>query len=264
MNYRAIITDLDGTLLNPQSQLTPFTVEILNVLARQGIQLVFATGRHPDDAANYAKQLDYPVSIIGLNGAMSCQQGNIIALHHLNAEVVDRIAALAQMKDAHVNLFSQQGWMLFEANEMAKGHVDSSAYNYQIIAREQLPSLKVCKILLWREDGVAELEKQIKQHFANQIVVYSTSPQQLEIGPKKRSKTIAAIELLAKKNICFRTQAIAFGDGENDIELLQQAAKGVVMLNAALPIKTALNTLSMAPCHSADGVAHYLKKLFKI
>lgn len=264
LHYKAVVTDLDGTLLNQQSMITPKTIDILNALTNQGIELIFATGRHPRDAENFAKKLSFPISIVGLNGALCYHQDKMRANHQLGVTEVTAIAAIAKQHNAHFNAFDEHGWMLFESNSMADEHVRTSSFDYQIISPQHLPTLKINKILLWQPNGIAELAQKIKLRFGNQCEYFCTSPQQLEIGPAKVTKASAVAKLLAMKNISLQSQTIAFGDGENDVELLRQAARGVVMSNAAEEIRCMLNTHPTALCHNEDGVADYLQQLFNL
>ncbi|WP_240336307.1 HAD family hydrolase, partial [Klebsiella aerogenes] len=50
IKYRAIVSDLDGTLLDPAGNLSDLTVETLNILHARGLGIVIATGRCDADA----------------------------------------------------------------------------------------------------------------------------------------------------------------------------------------------------------------------
>ena len=47
--YQVVASDLDGTLLSPDHSLSPYAKETLKLLTEQGVNFVFATGRHHID-----------------------------------------------------------------------------------------------------------------------------------------------------------------------------------------------------------------------
>lgn len=53
--YSIVASDLDGTLLAPNHQLSDFTKQTLNTLSEQGFTFIFATGRHHVDVAGIRK-----------------------------------------------------------------------------------------------------------------------------------------------------------------------------------------------------------------
>ena len=266
MKYKVIVSDLDGTLLNPQGKISPLTQVTLDTLSRKGVILVFATGRHPKDALQISQILNHPVCIIGLNGALTqCHHsGEILYEHWLEPTCITEISMLIQDQDVHINAFDNQGWKLCEVNEMAESYARFSAFPYTVIPPSAMFNLKINKLLLWKEEGIIGIEQTIRQHLGERLEYYRTSPQQLEISPPRVSKASAVTELLAAMGISFRHEAIAFGDGMNDSAMLQQAALGVVMGNAMPELRQMLSKLPVASCNENDGVAHYLQKIFDI
>jgi HAD superfamily hydrolase (TIGR01484 family) len=67
--YPVIATDLDGTLLNSDHQVDPFTVDTLRRLESEGVRFVIATGRHYRDVAGIRDVLGIDAYLITSNGA---------------------------------------------------------------------------------------------------------------------------------------------------------------------------------------------------
>ena len=76
------------------------------------------------------------------------------------------------------------------------------------------------------------------------------------IIPKDGGKGTAIEQVLSYYNFS-KEEAIAFGDGENDIDMLLSVGKGIAMGNAAEKVKAIANDI----CGSVteDGIYHYLK-----
>ena len=68
--YKVVVSDLDGTLLNTQHQISPHTRNTLHRLHDQGIKLVVATGRHHVDVQGIRDALGLELFLITANGAV--------------------------------------------------------------------------------------------------------------------------------------------------------------------------------------------------
>ena len=50
--FKAVVSDLDGTLLNANHVIGDFTIEILNKLEQKGVDIILATGRNHTDVSS--------------------------------------------------------------------------------------------------------------------------------------------------------------------------------------------------------------------
>ncbi len=75
--YRAVFSDIDGTLLNSQHQITPKTVQAIQRIHRQGIPFILVSARPPLAMTPYTTQLQ-------LQNALVCYSGALILDNDLN------------------------------------------------------------------------------------------------------------------------------------------------------------------------------------
>lgn len=264
--FKAVVSDLDGTLLNLNGRISSTTLTTLSNLNECGVEIILATGRHPKDALQVSEELKDKVNIIGLNGALTfCKDsGNLINNKHLKSRTTLELLELIEYDNLHLNIFDQQGWKIHEVNEMVEGYSSHSGFPYSIISPSEVMNLNINKFLLWSEDDISDVEKKINHHLGEKVTCYRTSNNQIEIGPPDVSKASAVIQLLSEKGISFQKQAIAFGDALNDLSMLNQAAKGVLMQNSMPELIELLSTLSVTGTNEEDGVAHFLNQTFDI
>ncbi|WP_045408017.1 Cof-type HAD-IIB family hydrolase [Vibrio jasicida] len=264
--FKAVVSDLDGTLLNLNGRISSTTLTTLSNLNECGVEIILATGRHPKDALQVSEELKDKVNIIGLNGALTlCKDsGNLINNKQLKYRTILELLELIEHDNLHLNIFDQQGWKIHEVNEMVEGYSSHSGFSYSIILPSEVMNLNINKFLLWREDDISDVEKKINHHLGGKVTCYRTSNNQIEIGPPDVSKASAVIQLLSEKGISFQKQAIAFGDALNDLSMLNQAAKGVLMQNSMPELIELLSTLSVTGTNEEDGVAHFLNQTFDI
>ncbi|MBF1229372.1 MAG: HAD-IIB family hydrolase, partial [Haemophilus parainfluenzae] len=50
--FKAVVSDLDGTLLNTNHVIGEFTIDVLNKLEQKGVDIILATGRNHTDVAS--------------------------------------------------------------------------------------------------------------------------------------------------------------------------------------------------------------------
>ena len=63
------VTDLDGTLLNRQDRVSPFSVRVINELVDRGLQFTYATARSLVSASKVTEGLSTKIPVIAYNGA---------------------------------------------------------------------------------------------------------------------------------------------------------------------------------------------------
>ncbi|WP_265448412.1 HAD family hydrolase, partial [Aeromonas salmonicida] len=93
--FKVVVSDLDGTLLNKQHQISPRTRDTLHRLVEQGIKFVVATGRHHVDVRSIRDTLGLDIYLITSNGAVvHDKQDQLIFNQALPAAVAAELIAL--------------------------------------------------------------------------------------------------------------------------------------------------------------------------
>ena len=71
MTKKIIAVDLDGTLLNSDSQISDFTKEIIKKVAEKGHQVIITTGRPYRMSKDFYRELDLNTPMINFNGSLT-------------------------------------------------------------------------------------------------------------------------------------------------------------------------------------------------
>jgi HAD superfamily hydrolase (TIGR01484 family) len=97
MPIRLVAMDLDGTLLNSQSEISPANRAALVAASERGVQLVVVTGRRFHSALPIVQQIPCPVTLISSNGAMiSNSSGQVIHRNFLPHQIGRKALELAR------------------------------------------------------------------------------------------------------------------------------------------------------------------------
>jgi Cof subfamily protein (haloacid dehalogenase superfamily) len=246
-SIRLLATDIDGTLLNPQFQISEGDLEALRRAHASGIEIVLVTGRRHTFALPIAKQLGFDLWLISSNGAVTRSlAGETFHRDMMPAETCRRLCrAMQEFRGNTVLTFDQE----------TKG----------ALALERLDELGV-SIQRWLEKNMAYIEFVVPIEKALvkdpiQAMFCGTLPRMEEalmrlnesgmegaitvlrtIYPERDLSMIDvlnagcskghALERWAAHRGYQRDEVMAVGDNHNDVEMLEFAGHPVIMGNA--------------------------------
>ncbi len=266
--FRAIVSDLDGTLLNPHHKVGDFTIEILQKLAQQGVDIFLATGRNYPDVKHIVNRINLAdAMLITSNGARTNKlSGEVLSSHYLPENLAFELMNV-DFDEEKICLNTYQGddWFINKDIPELKQFYAESGYCYNVVdfyhhhGRE---TEKVCYIAR-DPDDLNQLEQYILQEYGTFVQSARSLPYCLEIMRKGVCKA-TALEKLVKLKGYTMADCIAFGDGFNDVEMLESVGKGCLMANADPKLKAQLPENEVIGFNKDEAVAHYLKSLFNL
>ena len=263
---KMIVMDLDGTLLNREGNVTQITKEYLNKLKKDGYIIVIATGRIlksaiiATDGANFA---NYIVTDAG--AAVYKMQNN--NWEEVYADSISRniaeeiISEFDDEKFSYIDLCSKDYINMYATkysseNKVVKTYADKDSILKNIEGTTHI-SAGFCKNEFVKEyqklfiEKYPELDIKIMQDSFDDV-------QWLELFNKGAEKyrginKVAQIEKIENENI------IAFGDGLNDIDMIEKCGIGVAMKNALIDVKQKADFVT-DKSNLEDGIIDFLAK----
>lgn len=266
MKYKAVISDLDGTLLNSEHKISEYTKEVIREIIKQGVKFIIATGRHHTDALCFKNQLGADSYLVSSNGAKVHDDDNkeIIA-HNIPKNLTTRLLDVKASDEVIRGIYADDKWYTERhIAEFDEYHVESG-FKPTVIDFDKLRNSDISKIF-YISDNIElldKIEKELKadEEFTEKLDITASLDNCLEVMIKEATKGNAVGEILEKEGIS-TDEAIAFGDGLNDKEMLQIVGKGVIMGNASNKLKAILPDFEVIGTSSEDAEAHYLKKIY--
>lgn len=279
--YKMIVLDMDGTLLNDKQQISEKTKQALIKAQQDGMILVLASGRNYHKLINYANELlmsDYHGYLVEGNGMnlRSLSDQSLYREKKMTSKQAQMIMeVLLQYEEEIITIYDDGMFCYLPANILAykkqlikANHLDPNVltcgpYHDFVDHRKAYPNLKyiqkvneidcdVNKVCM----KVNEIKlKQILPELKLQLNDYwcgAVSSMWIEITLPHISKYQMVKRLCKQLNIDL-SQVIAFGDGENDMELLSQVGKSVAMANALDSVKAICDVITLD--HNHDGIA---------
>lgn len=259
-NIKVVVSDLDGTLLNPQHKISEYTKSIFQELHNQNYLIVVATGRHHLDAMAIIETLEIPVYLVSSNGArIHSPNKEELFSFNLDSEVVKNALNVDIDPEITVVLFKENVWQTNRINEKLNAFQSELKYKPELVDYKTLEDFGAIKIFFSCDDHekLVKLKDAILANSSEYLHHAFSLPTCLEFMDKAIDKAVAIERVLEKEGFTLE-EAVSFGDGFNDVQMLSASGKGLIMGNAPALLKETLPNLEVIKTNAEDGVAKYI------
>lgn len=270
-DIKIITLDLDGTLLNSEKKLSVRNRAALTAAADKGIYIVPATGRLASALTPSVRELPFLRYVISVNGALieDVTSGEVLIRNEIpNADALRILDVLRDYPGIYDCYIDGCGYMNREMLDKASDYtIDEKHLELVRSTRKPVADLRQY-VIDWarsiqksqimfrsradRDRYLPEIEKRLPDFLHS--CTYSSN---IEINSPDAHKGAALKHLCAHLGIPL-ANAMSFGDGSNDISMLQSAGVGVIMSNADSELLHFGDII--APSCDEDGVAQIIEE----
>lgn len=268
-DYKLICLDLDGTLFNSEHKLCPQTVERLREAESKGYKIAIVTGRAPFEAEYYAHKVSPNAYFIGANGAYVGSPHQNEPLSETSFTQVQRKALYEilikhkaqpafSVKDAIYVVGIIKHWF-YKKHSQKEDNDNRSKHLHYLSAKKSLKdflenenALHKCVFFVSRQKKRALLEKALREHPEFETAV--TSRYVIEVTPIGINKAHGVRHLIDHLSLT-PEEVIAFGDSENDLEMLKFVGMGIAMGNATPHLKENADAVTLSNDEAGIAVA---------
>jgi len=254
MKYKLLATDLDGTLLNSNQEITQRTREAILAAQAKDVLFVPSTGRPLCGARHIATQFPGDFPVITYNGALviTSQSQRILFAQGLEKTVAKEVYTLGQAHGAPIILW--EGETLYVNRDCPEVRLYQKITGADIHVLEDFDCLDEVTKIIWlvpAKDG-RRFTLSLSAHFAGRCNVHTSHPSLLEFVHINASKGLA-LQTIGKLYGIDQSEIIAVGDGFNDASMLKYAGLSVAMQNAPQELKALCKHVTGS--NDEDGVA---------
>lgn len=242
---KAIITDLDRTLLHTDKSISSFTKEILNRCKQKGILVMAATARPQRDMKKKIVDIDFDAMAVSNGARVVCR--TVQAECSISCQSAERVLeALKGYPDFRITL---------ETGDAAYSNVSFENYE-SIVCRDLVSVVKsenILKIIVRidAEDTVEFVQKEIPSDLYYTVA----NGQLMQIMNRRATKWNGVKQMLSHFDIS-PCEAVYFGDDNDDIESIKSCGLGVAVSNAIPAVLEVAD--SVADSNDMDGVAKFI------
>ncbi|EOL45508.1 cof-like hydrolase [Enterococcus phoeniculicola] len=267
MDKHLIFMDIDGTLVNNQQEISKKNKTVINMLQKKGHLFYVATGRKYSSAIQIANKLSEQTQVVASNGSVySINQ----TLHkeQLSENALKKIYETTAPKQLpvfffgeHTVFYTQQLPEYLQKNDQSR--IGNSEEDFCFIdSLDTLFSVKnrIINGIIIADNQETEL-KEIRHILEKSelLSVSSSHPNNIELIPLGINKA-TAIQAIQKELAIPKERIISFGDGQNDLEMLQASGISVAMGNAVNELKQ--QATFVTDTNLEDGIANFLINYF--
>ena len=268
MDIRVIATDMDGTLLDPKGQLDlPRLEKILDKLDQCDIRFVIATGNEVHRMRQLLGHLAERVVLVVANGARIFENNELIQAQTWDDAMVDRALAHFKGRECQDQFvvtamnggFVKEGTVFTELDKFMTPEMIEKLYQRTNFVDEFDSKLfgGVLKMsMVVGEERLDSVLQEVNDLFNGHVRAVSSGYGCIDILQDGIHKAWGLVELLKRWNLK-PEQIMAFGDSENDIEMLELAGISYAMENAEEAVKRVAT--KVAPANSQAGVYKVLE-----
>lgn len=267
-DYDLIVFDIDGTVHDSDHNLHPFTQQTLLKLHEYSFPFTLATGKNLPATKKTADALDIRLPLILSNGCMLQKRtGEILHKSTLPINVTMTVIQICERMDLDLALYLDDDIYIRKMN-----------HNYEILLEYGSPEL--IPVAEWAEldgklaiihklmvidrisrENLLSLEQVYRENIREKVEYCYTLDEMLEVMPAGVSKKSALQYLLDQESITFEN-VMAFGDGDNDVEMISEAGLGIAVENGSEKVKEAADLI--IPSCDENGPAKFLDQLIKL
>ncbi|MCK9524450.1 MAG: Cof-type HAD-IIB family hydrolase [Limnochordia bacterium] len=270
MKYKLLALDIDGTLLNGKSELTPRTKSAV-LRAKQRVEVILATGRRLTNTLPLVKELGLQAPVVVHNGAVLYDPSSGKTLSqwgidlHLAREIVDKldsrginyIVYTGESRGEQV-LAPLGSWQ--EPEDLLTHYLGEQV---DFVERVTLAAPPVRISVIDRTGEVDSFSEELNSKYGGMLnaLVFGTERniwRGIEMIPADCNKGAGLATVV--ESLGFGAEdVVAIGDNINDLEMIAWAGLGIAMENGSSQLKATAKRI--APRHDQDGVAQIIEEL---
>lgn len=259
---RVVFSDIDGTLLNSEHKITPLTEQAIKKLKSRKIPFVIISARSPSGIYPILDEYGFSCPIISYSGALILDENRNVLFHKgIKKSNVKKLIEFIESSQFDMS------WCIYSLDEwIVKDKSDPRIIREENIVKAEavqgdvnsITDDEINKILcICNPEKILEIEEKLKEAFPDYSIVKS-SDILLEIMESGITKATAVQALCSIWDIPL-SEAVAFGDNYNDIEMLEAVGGGILMGNAPAQLKERIKIQTNDNDH--DGIYYGLLKM---
>jgi Cof subfamily protein (haloacid dehalogenase superfamily) len=231
--YRLAAIDLDDTLLGPDKVIGAENAAAVHRLIEAGVHCLLASGRRHENMLRFHRCLELHGPIVSCNGALvqNAETNEVLLQTLVPAALAAEVVEEGDRRGVTQNYYHTNGG-LYVREETTWTHLYEDRTGSNVNVHGDLTDFhgESALKIIWIDSGerIAPLFDEFSARYAGQLYVTTTDPEYLEFMALGVSKA-AGVSAVAERFGIAREEVLAFGDGNNDVPLLEWAGMSVAM-----------------------------------
>lgn len=256
---KMVVTDMDGTLLNSNHEVSDRFFELYTRLKDRGILFVAASGRQHNSIVDKLERIKDEIIVIAENGGYASQNNSELVFTPLPKEANNIIlSSLDGASNVHPVLCARDNAYLTNNSPAFIEKLKEYYTEYTLLDDLKAYQGEVLKIAIYHFESSEKYIYPAVKHLEGNLKVKVSGQNWVDISSPNANKGYA-LDLIQRKHNITPEETLVFGDYNNDLEMLALAKYSFAMENAHPNVKKAAH---YSTCSNDDfGVERVLEKL---
>ncbi|MGL4741375.1 MAG: Cof-type HAD-IIB family hydrolase [Sarcina sp.] len=268
MNIKRIFSDMDGTILNSKGKVSEGNARMI---CKAGIPITLVSARAPMEMQDAIETLNLTGVQVAFNGGLIYQMenGEVKPIHMevIKKEITEIILKNVRRYFQKVSLsfYDLTNWYCDIIDEGIRyeheltGQYATIIENTEIFLQGKINTFKIMMIS-FDEEIIVKLEKFLRELNLEEVTIQRSGKAYLEITHNLAKKSSGIVYIMQSEKLT-KEETAAFGDGHNDLPMLEMVGYPIVMNNALDDIKRIAYRVTKK--NDEDGVGYGIEKFLK-
>lgn len=260
---KLIALDIDGTIMDGEYNISPAVQSCIQRAKEKGIKVVLATGRMFRSTLPVAAQLGITTPLITYQGSLireTTGEGKILLHHTIESDLAMQIIRELRKFNVQINVFDLENLFVESESQALRDYSKKRYVEYKRVdSFDNFSPLVPTKIITIDNDceRITSIQKTLCEKFRGLLNVTKSSSTYCEFINLNATKGNAILHL-AKLWGIDRSQIMAIGDHDNDMEMLEAVGVPIAMGNATQGLKSVASYVTQSV--EEDGAALAIEK----
>jgi Cof subfamily protein (haloacid dehalogenase superfamily) len=282
--FKCIASDMDGTLLNGNLEITEENKAAILKAQQQGVEFVVATGRSYQEAIFVLEKAGIQCPVICVNGAeVRSADGTVLTSNPIPKQLTLEAATILREKGIYFEVYTSKGTYTEDKDKGIAAIIDilvsgspdtpkevlvqganerfTEGHMHEVDSYDNLftdDECKIYKLLAFsfneaeQESGKAALQK------LDGLAISSSGHLNIEITSEQAQKGVA-LEAFVKAREIEMSETMAIGDNQNDLSMFSRVGRAVAMGNASFEIQMECDVVTAT--NDESGVAQAIEEV---
>jgi hypothetical protein len=247
LSFRLAVVDLDDTLLGPDKRISPENAAAVRSLQAQGTQIMLASGRRHENMLGFHQQLGLEGPIVSSGGALvkHAETGKVFLQSPVSVDLARDLAVEGMRRGVTLIYYHLDGVYVYEKTPWTDLYQKQTGEEVIVCHDLQLLTANPPLKIIWADtaERIALLLAEMQAESGGRFDVLTTEPYSLEFTAIGVNKAVGIAAVAAADNIQ-PAEIITFGDGNNDVSMLEWAGLGIAMGHARTSAKAAADLIA--------------------
>lgn len=256
---KMVVTDMDGTLLNSNHEVSAQFYSLFEKLKERNILFAAASGRQYHSILEKLDPIKNDIIVIAENGGLAIQNGKEIVSTPLPHQTKNEIISILKpIQNIHPVLCGKDNAYILGNSSLFNKKLQEYYSNYHIVDSLSAYEGEILKIAIYHFESSEKYIYPSVAHLEENLQVKISGAHWVDISSKNANKGYALQKVMERNNIKPH-ELLVFGDYNNDLEMLALADYSFAMANAHSNVIKATNYSTTS--NDDFGVERVLEKL---